>query len=208
MSQVSQHTSSFQQFVNKSKPIEVRRSNITAAKAIADVIRTSLGPRGMDKMIQKLDGKSAIGEVIITNDGATILRHMSVIHPCSKMLVELSEAQDTEAGDGTTSVVIIAGSLLGAAERLLDGGIHPSVISDAFKLASKVAVDILEGMSVPISLADTPTLTSIASTSLNSKVKIFKFAFIIGCCSLCRSNRFNRCRGCHASDCWKPQQHG
>ena len=85
-------------------------SNIIAAKGVADAVRTSLGPRGMDKMIQKGDG-----EVIITNDGATILNKMSVIHPTAKMLVEISKAQDIEAGDGTTSVVVIAGALLKAA---------------------------------------------------------------------------------------------
>jgi len=98
----------------KSKPVEIRRSNIQAAKALSDAIRTSLGPKGMDKMIQ--DPK---GEVTITNDGATILDQMKVIHPAAKMLVELSKAQDIEAGDGTTSVVVICGSLLEAADRLL-----------------------------------------------------------------------------------------
>lgn len=89
------------------KVATIRDLNISAAKAIADVIRTSLGPKGMDKMIQ--NGK---GEVLITNDGATILKQMDVIHPTAKMLVEISKAQDIEAGDGTTSVVVIAGSLL------------------------------------------------------------------------------------------------
>merc|ERR1719209_168116 len=97
-----------------SKPAEIRTSNIRAAKALSDAIRTSLGPRGMDKMIQ-----DAKGEVTITNDGATILDQMRVIHPAAKMLVELSKAQDVEAGDGTTSVVVICGSLLEAAEKLL-----------------------------------------------------------------------------------------
>ncbi|KAJ3064878.1 T-complex protein 1 subunit delta, partial [Podochytrium sp. JEL0797] len=102
-------------FKEKEKPAEVRNSNIVAAKAVSDAVRTSLGPRGMDKMIQ-----SANGEVVITNDGATILKQMSVLHPAAKMLVDLSAAQDVEAGDGTTSVVVLAGSLLGAAEKLLE----------------------------------------------------------------------------------------
>ncbi|VDM85736.1 unnamed protein product, partial [Strongylus vulgaris] len=88
--------------------------NIIAAKAVADAVRTSLGPRGMDKMIQ-----SGNGDVTITNDGATILNQMSVVHPTAKMLVELSKAQDIEAGDGTTTVVVIAGALLDAAQTLL-----------------------------------------------------------------------------------------
>lgn len=99
--------------------------------AVADCIRTSLGPRGMDKMIK--DGR---GETLITNDGATILQKMNVVHPTAKMvihiiikLVEISKAQDVEAGDGTTSVVILAGSLLKAAEYLLEKGIHPNIIS-------------------------------------------------------------------------------
>lgn len=95
----------------------VRQANILAARAVADAIRTSLGPRGMDKMIQ--NGK---GKTLITNDGHTILKEMAVMHPAAKMLVDLSAAQDVEAGDGTTSVVVICGSLLGAAEKLLGKG--------------------------------------------------------------------------------------
>lgn len=152
-------------FSGKEKPVAVRFSNIIAAKAVADVIRTSLGPRGMDKMI-----RSGKGETLITNDGATILKHMSVLHPCSKMLVELAEAQDVEAGDGTTSVVVLAGSLLSAAEKLLERGIHPSVISDAFRLAAREGVKILESISTPIALTDKEALMRSAITSLSSKV--------------------------------------
>ncbi len=153
------------QYTQKEKPIAVRASNITAAKNVADVIRTSLGPRGMDKMI-----RTAKGETLITNDGATILKHMAVLHPCSRMLVELANAQDIEAGDGTTSVVVIAGSLLSAAEKLLDRGLHPSAISDAFKAASERAVEILTAMSSPVALTDQQTLLKSAVTSLSSKV--------------------------------------
>lgn len=145
--------------------MEVRMSNIVAGKAVADVIRTSLGPKGMDKMI-----KTAKGEVIITNDGATILKHMNVLHPCSKMLVELSNAQDVEAGDGTTSVVVIAGALLGAAEKLLERGCHPTTIADGFKAAAGRAQEILEGMALPVRLDDRESLMRSASTSLNSKI--------------------------------------
>jgi T-complex protein 1 subunit delta len=150
---------------DKEKPQAVRTANIQAARAVADAIRTSLGPRGMDKMIQT--GK---GETIITNDGNTMLRHMSVLHPAAKMLVDLANAQDIEAGDGTTSVVVVAGSLLGAANKLLDKGIHPTVISEAFQRAAGAAVEILHGMSVPISITDRPTLLKAASTSLSSKI--------------------------------------
>ncbi len=152
-------------FSGKEKPMEVRMSNITAGKAVADVIRTSLGPKGMDKMI-----KTPKGEVIITNDGATILKHMGVLHPCSKMLVELSAAQDAEAGDGTTSVVVFAGALLSAAEKLLEKGVHPTTISESFQAAAKKSVEILEGMSQPVRLDDRETLLKSASTSLNSKI--------------------------------------
>ncbi|KAL1960712.1 hypothetical protein VTO42DRAFT_6542 [Malbranchea cinnamomea] len=152
-------------FKDKEKPMAVRAGNILAARAVADAIRTSLGPRGMDKMIQT--GK---GETMITNDGNTMLRQMSVLHPAAKMLVDLSSAQDVEAGDGTTSVVVIAGSLLGAAERLLSKGIHPTIISESFQRAAAAAVEILHDMSQPISLTDRSTLLQAASTSLSSKI--------------------------------------
>uniref|UniRef100_U5EX42 T-complex protein 1 subunit delta n=1 Tax=Corethrella appendiculata TaxID=1370023 RepID=U5EX42_9DIPT len=154
-----------QAYKDKSKPAEIRQSNINAAKAVCDAIRTSLGPRGMDKMIQ-----AGNGEVTITNDGATILKQMNVIHPAAKMLVELSRAQDVEAGDGTTSVVVVAGALLEAVEKLLQMGIHPTAISDAFQRCSTKAVEILTEMSQPIELNDRETLIKSASTSLNSKV--------------------------------------
>ncbi|KAF8455658.1 chaperonin Cpn60/TCP-1 family [Terfezia claveryi] len=151
--------------VLKQKPIAVRTGNIVAARAVADAIRTSLGPRGMDKMIQT--GK---GEVLITNDGHTILKDMAVMHPAAKMLVDLSAAQDVEAGDGTTSVVVIAGALLGAAEMLLSKGIHPMVIAESFQRAATEAVKVLEDMSIPLKLTDRPSLLQAASTSLSSKI--------------------------------------
>lgn len=153
------------EYKDKEKPTQIRYSNITAAKAVADAIRTSLGPRGMDKMIQ-----SSKGDVTITNDGATILKEMQVLHPAAKMLVELSKAQDIEAGDGTTTVVVIAGSLLDAAQKLLAKGIHPTTISESFQRAAKKSMEILEGMSVPLELSDRASLLKSATTSLNSKV--------------------------------------
>ncbi|KAK9325304.1 chaperonin Cpn60/TCP-1 family [Lipomyces orientalis] len=152
-------------FKDKEKPQEVRKANIVAARAVADAIRTSLGPKGMDKMI-----KTGRGEVIITNDGHTILKHMAVMHPAAKMLVDLSAAQDVEAGDGTTSVVVIAGGLLGAAERLLLKGIHPTIIAESFQRAAARAVEILRDMSIPVELSDRTSLMRAASTSLSSKI--------------------------------------
>lgn len=149
--------------------LERLRTNIKIyfyfSTAVADAIRTSLGPRGMDKMIQAGDGS-----VSITNDGATILKQMNVIHPAAKMLVELSRAQDVEAGDGTTSVVVLAGALLEASEKLLHKGIHPTAISESFQRCANKAVEILTGMSIPIQLNDRETLIKSASTALNSKV--------------------------------------
>ncbi|TGZ79629.1 T-complex protein 1 [Ascodesmis nigricans] len=149
----------------KEKPMAVRTANIIAARAVADAIRTSLGPRGMDKMIQ-----NPKGQTLITNDGHTILKEMAVMHPAARMLVDLSAAQDVEAGDGTTSVVVIAGGLLGAAEKLLAKGIHPTVISESFQRAAKRAVEVLTEMSTPVTLTDRKSLLQAASTSLSSKI--------------------------------------
>jgi T-complex protein 1 subunit delta len=143
----------------------VRDSNITAAKAVANAVRTSLGPKGMDKMIQSPDSS-----VTITNDGATILKQMQVLHPAAKMLVELSKAQDIEAGDGTTTVVVIAGALLDASAKLLAKGIHPTIISESFQRAAAKSKEILTKMSTPVELTDRESLLRSASTSLNSKV--------------------------------------
>jgi len=118
-----------------------------------------------DKMIQ-----SGKGQTIITNDGSTMLKSMAVMHPSAKMLVDLSAAQDVEAGDGTTSVVVICGSLLGAADRLLGRGIHPSIIAESFQRAAAAAVQVLHDMSHPVSLTDTTTLLQAATTSLSSKI--------------------------------------
>lgn len=137
----------------------VRENNIIAARAVADAVRTSLGPRGMDKMIQ-----SGKGDVVISNDGATILNKMELAHPCAKMLVELSKSQDVEAGDGTTSVVVIAGALLGAAQQLLDTGLHPQVITDAFLKACSHAEEVLNAMCIPVDLTDKASLIKAAKT--------------------------------------------
>merc|ERR1711959_591915 len=149
---------------DKSDTEDVRYRNMVAAKAIADIVRTSLGPRGMDKMV--VDSR---GDVVVTNDGATILKQIQVQSPAARMLVELSRAQDTEAGDGTTTVVVIAGSLLNSAKSLLTK-LHPNVISRSFRMASDKAVEILESMASPIDLSDRDTMIKNASTSLNSKI--------------------------------------
>ena len=161
------------------KEKDVRISNIMAAKGVADAIRTSLGPRGMDKMIQKSDG-----EVLITNDGATILTQMNVAHPTvrlvvinhgdwllqAKMLVELSKSQDIEAGDGTTSVCVIAGSLLDACHQLLVKGLHPTSIAEAFVLAANTCDSILQSCAQPITLSERDRLVDAVRTCLSSKV--------------------------------------
>nr|PIM04330.1 T-complex protein 1 delta subunit [Toxoplasma gondii COUG] len=147
------------------KQKDIRRQNIIAAKAVADAVRTSLGPRGMDKMIQ-----GPRGDVLITNDGATILNEMAVVHPVAKMMVELSKAQDVEAGDGTTSVVVLCGALLEASQQLLDRGVHPQLIASSFLEASKQSEKILREMAVPVDLKDREKLIQIAATSLQSKV--------------------------------------
>lgn len=149
-----------------SKQRDVRMSNIVAAKAVADTIRTSLGPRGMDKMIQKGDG----GEVLITNDGATILSQMQVFHPTAQMLVQLSKSQDIEAGDGTTGICVVAGSLLNACSDLLAKGIHPTQIADAFKLSAAKAQEVLQEMSKPVDLLDRQSVLDAVDTCLCSKV--------------------------------------
>ena len=134
-------------FATEEKPKDVRHNNILAAKTLSDIVRTSLGPKGMDKMI-----KDSKGKVIITNDGATIVNHLQVLHPTAKMLVETSKAQDIAAGDGTTSVVVFAGALLGQAQVLLDKNISPTVIADGFSDACHEAEKIIEEMETKVVL--------------------------------------------------------
>jgi chaperonin GroEL (HSP60 family) len=126
-----------------------KKNNITAAKTIAEIVRTSLGPRGMDKMLV-----SPIGDVTITNDGATILNEIEVEHPAAKMMVEISKTTDNEVGDGTTSTVVLAGSLLEKAEELVDKNVHPAVIVEGFKRATTKAIDILRKTAVKVDTQD------------------------------------------------------
>ena len=143
---------------------EAQRNNITAAKIIAETIKTTLGPKGMDKMLV-----SSFGDVSITNDGATIMKELDVEHPAAKMLVEVAKAQDNEVGDGTTTAVVLAGELLAKAEDLLNQNIHPTVIIDGYKKASEKAQEILEKMAVPVSINDDKRLIDVAMTSMGSK---------------------------------------
>mmetsp|Transcript_13083 Transcript_13083/g.52186 ORF Transcript_13083/g.52186 Transcript_13083/m.52186 type:complete len:526 (+) Transcript_13083:147-1724(+) len=153
------------QFQEKEKEADIRGSNMLAAKAVADMVRTSLGPRGMDKMIARPSG-----EVLITNDGATIMSELKLLHPAAQMMVELSKAQDVEAGDGTTSVVVTAGALLGCCKDLFAKGIHPNVVARGFKKAAAKSMEILQDVAIPVELSNRESLIQAASTSLNSKV--------------------------------------
>ncbi len=139
-------------------------NNIAAAKAVADAVRSTLGPRGMDKMLV-----DSLGDVVITNDGVTILKEIDIEHPAAKMLVEVAKTQDEEAGDGTTTAVILAGELLKKAEDLIDMNIHPTVIASGYRLASVKARDILEKIATKISIKDPDTLKKVAMTSMSSK---------------------------------------
>ncbi|GFY95635.1 TCP-1/cpn60 chaperonin family protein [Actinidia rufa] len=158
-------SSKTESYVDNKRKADIRQANIAAARTVADAVRTSLGPKGMDKMISL-----ASGEVLITNDGATILNNMELLQPAAKMLVDLSKSQDVVAGDGTTTVVVIAGALLKHCLSLLTAGIHPTVISDSLHKLSLKAVDVLTAMAVPVELSDRDSLIKSASTSLNSKV--------------------------------------
>ena len=149
------------------KGLDAHKANILAARAVADTVRTSLGPKGMDKMIVGSDG-----DVTVTNDGATILEMMQVEHETAKLLVELSRSQDDEIGDGTTGVVIIAGGLLEQAHRLLEKGLHPLRIADGFEQACEIACTRVEGIArkVDIVADNHAALIKAAMTSLGSKV--------------------------------------
>src|SRR5919197_1650048 len=129
----------------EAKGDKAQKNNITAAKTIAEIVRTSLGPRGMDKMLV-----SPIGDVTITNDGATILKEIEVEHPAAKMMVEISKTTDNEVGDGTTSTVVLAGALLEKAEELIDKNVHPTVVVEGFKKTNTKAIDILRDTAVKV----------------------------------------------------------
>ncbi|PWN25556.1 putative t-complex-type molecular chaperone, epsilon subunit [Jaminaea rosea] len=151
----------------RSTGVEAIKSHIAAAKTVSSILRTSLGPRGLDKILISPDG-----DIQVTNDGATIMNNMELEHQIAKLLVELSKSQDDEIGDGTTGVVVLAGALLEQAETLLDRGIHPIRIADGYERACTVAVDALEKVAdrVDFSLDDRAELLKVAKTSLGSKI--------------------------------------
>jgi thermosome len=149
----------------ESKGREAQKNNITAAKLIAEIVRTSLGPRGMDKML--VDN---LGDVTITNDGATILKEIDVQHPAAKMMVEVAKSVDNEVGDGTTSSVVFAGALLEKAEELINKDVHPSVIVDGYNASAEQALKLLEKIAFKVDVSDKDMLMKIARTSMDSKL--------------------------------------
>ncbi|MBI3859052.1 MAG: TCP-1/cpn60 chaperonin family protein [Thaumarchaeota archaeon] len=144
---------------------EAQRNNIAAAKLISEIVRTSIGPRGMDKMLV-----DSLGDVTITNDGATMLKEIDVQHPAAKMLVEVSKTTDNEVGDGTTSAVVLAGALLEKAEELLDKDVHPTVIVDGYSKASRRAIEALEDIAEKVTPEDRDWLVKVARTSMQTKL--------------------------------------
>src|ERR1044071_7090978 len=149
----------------ESKGRDAQKNNITAAKLIAEIVKTSLGPRGMDKMLV-----DSLGDVTITNDGATILKEIDVQHPAAKMMVEISKATDNEVGDGTTSVVILAGALIEKAEDLITKDVHPTIIVDGYRKSAQKAIEILNKIAQKIDGNDKGELLKIAKTSMQTKL--------------------------------------
>ena len=150
---------------SESRGRAAQRNNILAAKLIAEVVRSSLGPRGMDKMLV-----DSLGDVTITNDGATMLKEIDVQHPAAKMLVEVAKATDNEVGDGTTSAVVLAGALLEKAEELIAKDVHPTLIVDGYRKAAAKALEALQSISIKISPEDKEWLIKVAKASMESKL--------------------------------------
>ncbi len=148
----------------REKGKDAQFNNIAAAMAISDAVRSSLGPRGMDKMLV-----DTVGDVVITNDGVTILKEMDVQHPAAKMLVEVAKTQDAEVGDGTTTSVILAGEFLKKARDLIDANVHPTIIAKGYRMANEKAQEVLKDTSMKVSIDDTETLKLIAETAMISK---------------------------------------
>ena len=146
----------------RSKNKEAQFNNISAAKSVADAVRSTLGPRGMDKMMV-----NSIGDVVVTNDGVTILKEVDVQHPAAKMVVEVAKTQDSECGDGTTTSVVIAGELLKQSEELIDSNVHSTVITNGYRLAAEKAAEILDKIAVPVK--DDALLEKVAATALTGK---------------------------------------
>uniref|UniRef100_UPI0038683977 thermosome subunit alpha n=1 Tax=Methanobrevibacter sp. TaxID=66852 RepID=UPI0038683977 len=147
---------------NRSVGRDAQRNNILAGKVLAETVRTTLGPKGMDKML--VDG---LGDIVVTNDGVTILKEMDIEHPAAKMLVEVAKTQEDEVGDGTTTAVIIAGELLKKSEGLLDSDIHPTIIAMGYRKAAEKAQEILD--EIAIEEVDSETLLKVAMTAMTGK---------------------------------------
>lgn len=143
---------------------DAQRTNIAAAKAVAETVRTTLGPKGMDKMLV-----DSLGDIVVTNDGVTILEEMNIEHPSAKMIVEVAKTQEDEVGDGTTTAVVIAGELLKKAEDLLEQDIHPSVLTRGYRMAAEKAQKILNTLAEPITAKDVVLLKKIAITAMTGK---------------------------------------
>ena len=143
---------------------DAQENNIAACKTVAKAVRTTLGPKGMDKMMV-----DSVGDLVVTNDGVTILEEMDIQHPAAKMMVEVAQTQEEEVGDGTTTAVVLAGELLKQAEDLLDQEIHPTVITRGYRLARERSTNILDDISEEVSLADEDTLRKVAMTSMTGK---------------------------------------
>ena len=143
---------------------DAQRNNILAARIVADTVKTTLGPKGMDKML--VDG---VGEIVVTNDGVTILEEMEIEHPAAKMMVEIAKTQENEVGDGTTTAVMLAGKLLENAEGLLDKKIHPTIITHGYNLAAEKSIEILQGLANRVTTEDEVTLRQVAMTSMTGK---------------------------------------
>ena len=150
---------------SENKGRDAQRNNIYAAKLIAELVKSSLGPRGMDKMLV-----DSLGDVTITNDGATMLKEIDVQHPAAKMIVEISKTTDNEVGDGTTSAVVLAGALLERAEDLVRDNVHPTIIVDGYRKASNKALKVLEEIAIKVPSTDKKWLNKIAKTSMASKL--------------------------------------
>ena len=150
---------------SRSRGKEAQHSNIMAAKIVAETIKSALGPKGMDKMLV-----DSFGDVTITSDGRTILDEMDIQHPAAKMMVEVAKTQDNEAGDGTTTAVVISGELLNKAEELIGKNVHPTIIIDGYKKASKKTLEVLEKIAIPVDLNYQEYLKKTAMTSMASKL--------------------------------------
>src|SRR5881628_2266204 len=149
---------------DRSKGKGAQSNNIAAARAVADAVRSTLGPKGMDKMLV-----DSMGDVTITNDGVTILKEIEVEHPAAKMIVEVAKTQDDEVGDGTTTAVILAGELLKKAETLVEQNVHPTIIVNGYKIAAAKALELLNDLAFPVKAADTELLKEIASTAMSGR---------------------------------------